>query len=65
MKSSLAPRLANSLLRKLSQFLDARSHLIDSELRGSGLLLLLPLRPVDEGRVQPLLIPIGSRRRRA
>jgi hypothetical protein len=64
MKSSLARRLANSLLRKLSRFLDARSHLISSELRGSGLLLLLPLRPVDERRVQPLLIPIGSRRRR-
>ena len=56
--------LAISLLRTLSQVLDARSRLIRSEIRGSDPSLFLRLGPVDEGRLRPVLIPIGSRRRR-
>jgi hypothetical protein len=66
MKNSLVRRfeLASSLLRTLSQVLDARSRLFSFEIRGSDLSLLLRLGPVDEGRLRPALIPIGSRRRR-
>jgi len=66
MKKSLVRRfeLARSLLRTLSQVLDARSRLISSEIRGSDPSLLLRLGPVDEGRLRPVLIPFGSRRRR-
>lgn len=66
MKNSLVRRfeLASSLLRTLSQVLDARSRLIRSEIRGSDPSLLLRLGPVDERRLRPVLIPVGSRRRR-
>ena len=65
MKNTLFRRfeLAISLLRTLSQVSNARSRLIRSEIRGSDSSLLLRLGLVDERRLRPVLIPIGSRRR--
>src|SRR5882672_6283960 len=51
MKNSLVRKfeLARSLLRTLSEVLDARSRLMSSEIRGSDPSLLLRLGPIGEG----------------
>jgi hypothetical protein len=57
--------LAISLLETLGGILDVRSRLVRSEILGNDRSLHLRLGRLDEGRLQPVLIPIGRRRRRA
>jgi hypothetical protein len=55
--------LAISLLRILNQVLDVCSRFLGSKISGSDPSLFLRFGSVDEGRLRPVLIPIGSRRR--
>ena len=64
MTKKFVPRLelAISLFRTLSGALDVRPRLVGSEILGSDPSLLLRLGSVDDGRLRPALIPIGSSR---
>jgi hypothetical protein len=64
-KSSRSVELAISLLRTLSQVLDVHPRPVRSEILDSDSSLLRRFRLVDEGRLRPVLIPIGNRGRRA
>ena len=55
--------LVISLLRTLGQVINVRSRLVGYEITGGDRSSLL-LGPVDEGRLRPALIPIGSSCRR-
>lgn len=55
--------LTISLLKTLSQAVDVRSRLVMPEILGNDRSLFLRFGPVDEGRLRPVLIPIGRQRR--
>jgi hypothetical protein len=51
-------------LRTLNRLLGACSRFLGLDIRGNDPSLFLRREPADEGRLRPVLISVGSRRRR-